>query len=442
MKASLLAALLAGLLAAPVGADEFVIPIGGDKTAGAAAAKGEGAKWVKSLTKGVRVAKKILAKGGPVTVVLKLSAGDYSGDLGSGAYQFPTLSNKEAELRIEGGYSADFQSRDPFGTPSRIVTTETRSAPLIQLHPSQPKPAEAQKELASLVIDGLLCDVGNSNNYDKASGSLIKGGGTSAHAILGLGNTRVGAFTLRNCLFLNSPERALHLELRPAGDEVKFRLFNCVFLNCVVPLRLDSAADEGGGKVAEIEVARCSFLLNWLANPEEKAPSAGAVELGTKDQVGKVTIRDSLFYANLGAAILLPEKDAPELVLRRNDFVGNGLIAQGSTPGAAALATFEEGKQVLVSADALGKCEAVKEAEGNVSLCPGLPLTLVGSKEAPGAKETWEQALTRLLGKPEGEAQVPTIKVYAPRLNYDPKAPLLPTVQGAHSYGASPRHVE
>jgi hypothetical protein len=441
MKALISAVLLAGLLAAPAAADEFVIPIGGDKTAGAALAQGEGAKWTKSLTKGVRVAKKILAKGGETTVVLKLAAGDYKGDLGSGAYQFPTLSNKEAHVRIEGGYSADFKARDPFGTPTRILTIQTRSAPLIQLHPSQPEPAEAQKELKSLVIDGLLCDVGDSNNYDKASGSLLKGGGTAAHTILGLGNTRVGSFELRNCVFLNSPERALKLELRPAGEGVKFRIFNSVFLNCVAPLHVGSSGSKGDAAV-EVEVARCSFVLGWLATADLKTPSAGAIELGTKDQVTKVTIRDSLFYANGGAAIQLPEKNAPILILRRNNFVGNGLVNQDSTAGAAALLTFEHGKPVLLTADKVSEAESVKENEGNVSISPGLALSLVGSKDVPGAKETWEQALVRLLGKPEGEAEVPALAVYAPKLVYDPKAPLLPTVAEAHSYGASPKHVE
>jgi len=440
MKASLLAGLLAGLLATSAAADEFVVPIGGDKAAGAALAKGEGAKWAKSLTKGVRVAKKILAKGGEVTVVLKLAAGDYTGDLGSGAYQFPALSNKDAELRIEGGYSADFKNRDPFGTPTRILTVQTRSAPLIQLHPSQPKPAEAQKELKSLVLDGLLCDVGSSNNYDKASGSLLKGSGTAAHTILGLGNTRVGAFELRNCVFLNSPERALKLELRPAGEDVKFRLFNCVFLNCVVPLYLGSS-DSESGRIAEIEVARCSFVLNWLATSDEKTPSAAAIQLGTEAEVAKVTVRDCLFYANLGAAIQVPQK-APALVLRRNNFVGNGLVNQDSTPGAAALLAFEEGKLRLFTADKLDTAEAVKEVEGNVSISPGLALSLVGSKGAPGVDETWKQALERLLGKPEGEAETPKLEVYAPRLTYDPKSPLLPAVPAAHVYGASPKHVQ
>lgn len=439
MKASISAVLLAGLLAAPAAAGEFVIPIGGDKAAGAALAKGEGAKWVKSLTKGVRVAKKILAKGGEATVVLKLATGDYKGDLGSGAYQFPVLSNKDAELRIEGGYSADFKARDPFGTPTRIVTIQTRSAPLIQLHPSQPEPAEAQKELKALVIDGLLCDVGGSNNYDKTSGSLLKGGGTAAHTILGLGNTRVGSFELRNCVFLNSPERALSFELRPAAKGVKFRLFNSVFLNCVAPLRLGSSGTKGDPAV-EVEVARCSFLLNWLPAAEAKTPDAGALELGTKDQVSQVTIRDSLFYANSGAAIQLPEKDAPALILRRNNFVGNGLVNQDSTSGAAALLIFENSKARLLTAAELAKAELVKEAEANVSICPGLALSLVGAKEAPTAKETWEQALVRLLGKPKGEAEVPQLGVYAPKLSYG--APLLPAVAEAHSYGASPKHVE
>jgi len=220
----------------------------------------------------------------------------------------------------------------------------------------------------------------------------------------------------------------------------RFR-FCVAALCCVVPLVLDSSESEGGA-VSEIEVARCSFVLNWAASADLSTPSAAALELGTKAQVAKVTIRDSLFYANFGGAIQLPPKDAPELVLRRNNFVGNGLLQKDSTSGAAALLTFESGQLQAVAVEKLGNAEFVKEAEGNVSISPGLSLSLVGAKDSPSEKETWDQALERLLGQPGAEGAAPGVKVYAPKLVYDPKSPPVPSVSAAHSYGASPRHVE
>lgn len=443
-KFALSACLLVSLLALPAAAKETVILVGGDKSAGKALAKSSDAQWAKSLSKGLRLASKVLATGGEMTVVVKVAAGDYNGDIGSGAYQFPELNNKDAEFRLEGGYSADFTKRDPFGTPTRIVTISERSAPLLQLHPSRLDPATAQKEIKSLIIDGLFCDVGNSNNYDKKSNALIRGQGTSTHVVIRWGNTKVGYFELRNCVFVNSPERAFETLLRPANETVKFRLYNNVFVNCVTPLKLNSAVTPGG-KVVEIEVDHCSFLLNWAPTLKVGAATPCALEIGTKEEVAKITIKNSLFYANLGGAILVLNKSSPELVISNNNFVGNGLLDKAPEPGAVALILTAGGKRQLVSVEKIKDVEFVEEAKGNVSVPPGINLSLVSTASLDSskieAKDTWESCMNRLFGETvkDGKAEV---KSHASKKDYDLKDPPFPKNPAAQKYGASPKLVK
>lgn len=432
-------------LSAPAWADEpkeLVFTVGGDKDAGKSAAKN--GKWVKSLTKALKAAGAALAEGGPMTVVVKVAAGDYDGDLGSGAFQFPELGNKDAELRLEGGYSDDFSRRDPFGTPTRIITVRERSAPLIQFHPSRPNPPTAQMELKSLYFDGFLCDVGNSNNYDAKSNTLLKGRGTSTHVVIRFGNTKVGYFEMRNCVFINSPHRAFETLLRPAHEEVKFRFYNNVFVNCVIPVKLDSALTRGG-TVKEIEVDHCSFLLNWAFNPDVSTSNPCALEIGNKNEVEKVTLTNNLFYANFGGAILALSKSTPPMVINNNNFVGNGLLHELAAPGAVAMVVEAGGKKQPIDVETIEEIDFVEEAEGNVSIPPGINLSL-GSPTAVDSstiepKESWENGLNRLLGKNLEGGKV-EVNNYAPKQNYDPKNPPFPRNPEAAKYGASPSLVK
>jgi hypothetical protein len=440
---ALVASLLLGLLVGPAEAKETAILVGGDKAAGKALAKSTDGQWAKSLSKGLRRASKVLAAGGEMTVVVKVAAGDYNGDIGSGAYQFPELNNKDAEFRLEGGYSADFTKRDPFGTPTRIVTISERSAPLLQFHPSRPDPVTAQKEVKSLIVDGLFCDVGSSNNYDKKSNALIQGAGTSTHVVIRWGNTKVGYFELRNCVFMNSPQRAFRTLLRPANETVKFRLYNNLFVNCVMPVKLDSAVTPGG-KVVEIEVDHCSFLLNWASTLDPGAGNPCALEIGTKEEVGKITIKNSLFYANFGGAILALNKESPELALHGNNFVGNGLLHKQSESDAVAMIITAGGKTKPVSLKEIGEVEFV-DAKDNVSISPGINLSIdsVGALDSSKieAKDTWQKSINRLFGKTVEAGKV-EVKNHAPKKEYDPNNPPAPKNPAAQKYGASPKLVK
>lgn len=439
---ALIALLALGAPALADDAKEVVFTIGGDKTAGKAAAKN--GKWAKSLTKGLKAAAKALAEGGPMTVVVKVAAGDYDGDLGSGAFQFPELGNKDAEFRLEGGYSEDFSKRDPFGTPSRIVTIAERSAPLLQFHPSRPNPPTAQMELKALYFDGFLCDVGNSNNYDKKSNTLLKGRGTSTHVVIRFGNTKVGYFEMRNCVFINSPHRAFETLLRPAHEEVKFRLYNNLFINCVIPVKLDSALTRGG-TVKEIEVDHCSFLLNWAYNPDVSTGNPCALEIGNKHEAEKITITNNLFYANFGGAILALSKTTPPMVIKNNNFVGNGLLHQLAAPDAVAMVVEAGGKKQPIDVETIEEVDFVEEAEGNVSIPPGINLAIDAVKAVDSstidAKESWENSMNRLFGKNVEGGKV-EVNNYAPKKEYDPKNPPFPRNPAAAKYGASPSLVK
>ena len=101
-----------------------------DKTAGKAAAAAMQAEYAKSLTRAFRKAAEALNEGDAITVEIKVAAGEYDGDLGSGAYELPLFDNENGRLHILGGYNSSFTNRDPFHTPSQIITIRDRSAPI------------------------------------------------------------------------------------------------------------------------------------------------------------------------------------------------------------------------------------------------------------------------------------------------------------------------
>ena len=112
-------------------ATEVSFYVSKDKTAGKAAAAKGGGKWLKNLSKAFAKAANTLNEGKEVSVVIKVTAGDYKGDLGSGAYQMPLYDNPKGTLTILGGFNADFSVRKPFHTPSKIVTIKQRSSTLL-----------------------------------------------------------------------------------------------------------------------------------------------------------------------------------------------------------------------------------------------------------------------------------------------------------------------
>lgn len=419
---------------APARAEDVVITVGGDKAAGKALGT-----WAKSLTKAFSAASQALATGGPVTVVVKVAAGDHDGDLGSGAYELPSLRNAQGTLRLEGGYSPDFSARDPFGTPTRVVTNPKRSLSLWQFFNSRPTD---QDVLASLVIDGFLMDVAGSNNYDARSNSLLFRG-SSTNPVIRFSNLQVDRFELKNCVFMNSPHRVFETLIRPGSDKSTLLLYNCVFLNCVIPLKLVHALTRDC-MFESFELDHCSFLLCWPANPDPNTGNPAAVEISDKKYARRVRLAGNLFYANFGAALMLlggTGAGSPKLDLVGNDFVGNGLLFGKSGAGDGAFMVEAGGRMNPIDIETAEELDCVNEFEGNVSIPPGIPLELgsVTTVDASKVKpdDSWQNDLNRLLGRPVQGGKV-EVEGFAPRKEWDGKHPPFPTNPAAKQYGASP----
>ncbi|HHQ47419.1 MAG TPA: hypothetical protein ENK19_00870, partial [Acidobacteria bacterium] len=308
MRAMRCAALAAAVVVAAAGAEAGVILVGGPRTEGKAAAAKSGAVWVKSLTKGfARAAREI----GPGTaeVELRLAEGEYTGDLGSGAYAIPKMVNPKATLTVSGGWIDGFSRRDPFGHPSVILATPQRSAPLWTV--------ERGSKLGALVIDGLVWDAAPSNAYDARSNSLLPGKSCSFKYIK-FNYLETNRLAFRSCIFLNSPGRAIEPLIRAATPKATMEFFNCIFFNNRIPLKLDSARFRN--RPAKISVERCSFLLNWPYNPDPATGNRGALEIGPQEAAGEITISRCLFWGNVGGAIQAGFTKLPALVIDNNDF--------------------------------------------------------------------------------------------------------------------------
>ncbi len=421
---------LLGLGPASAEAAEVTYLVGGDREAGKVAAERTGGTWVSSLSKGFAKAAADLNAGGEVSVVLKLAAGDYDGDLGSGAYALPLFTNPAGKLRIEGGYSQDFASRAPFRNPSRVVTIAERSAPLWSF--------AKNSKLGSFAVDGLLFDSVASNAYDAKTNSLLIGK-SSTHAFIKFNYLETDELAFDNCVFMNSANRVMETTIRAATPQAVIRFSNSIFLNNRIPLKLDTARFRN--RPARIEVDHCSFLVNWAYNPDPDTGLPAAVELGPKDAADEIVLTNNLFYANFGGAILALHGQLPSLVINRNNFVGNGLLHGETEPDSVAMIVSAGGRKQPISMEQIEDVPAVDEAEGNVSVAPGIPLALGEIKTVDAdqvrAHPGWRNEVARLLGK-NLQGSTLAIRDYAPKKEYDPENPPVPMVPEARSYGAAP----
>lgn len=412
----------AGLLAPSTArAGDVVFCVGGEEDKGKAHAEAGGGKWTKHFDKALNWAAEAI-KGSDKTVVVKIAGGDYGGE-----YAFPAFAAPKGTLRIQGGWDGAFTKRDPFHTPSKFISTPSRGGPMFSLSPKD--------EIGSFTLDGLLLDAAGSNAYDKKTNSLLKGQ-SKTDPLIRFINLKTNLLAVENCVFLNSAHRVFETLIHAQTDKCEVRLYNSIFLNCIIPVKLDSARD----KIipAKMIVDHCSFLINWAFNPDPDTSNPAALELGGKYAAKEIIVTDSLFYANFGGGIMNIEVAKTKVTIKNNDFCGNGLLHGQADPAAAALIA---GRKQPVPANKIVDEEEDKTLGGNVTLAPGIPLSLGEPKSVDASKvkeeKTWDNEVRRLLGKPVEGGKV-AIKDFAPRKEYDAANPPFPQVDEAKKYGASP----
>lgn len=423
-----LAGLVLAAIAAPrvANAGEVVIVVGGDEEKGKAIAEPTGGKYTKKLGKALGIAAEQCAAGGDKTVVVKIAHGDYVGEFDLGSFK-----NPKGKVTIQGGWSDDFTKRDPFHTPTRIVSPTPRTIPFLQF--------AAKDEVNAFTLDGLIFDGAPGNKYDAKTNSLLKGE-SCTFALIRFNNLKVEHLEIANCIFMNSAHRAFETLVLCPDDKAEIKIVNTIFFNCLIPVKLDVARQKH--IPAKILVDHCSFITNFAFNPDPDTSNPAALELGGKYAAHEIEISNNLFYANFGGAIMNIEKAQTKVTIKNNNFVGNGLLHGDADPAAAAMIV---GKKQPIPVKQIVDEEEDKTLGGNVSIAPGLPVELGNPKAVDASKvkeqKGWENEARRLLGQPIQGGKV-AIKDFAPRKEYDPANPPFPTVDEAKKYGASPELVK
>ena len=85
-----------------------------------------------------------------------------------------------------------------------------------------------------------------------------------------------------------------------------------------------------------------------------------ALEIGNKHEAEKITITNNLFYANFGGAILALSKTTPPMVIKNNNFVGNGLLHQLAAPDAVAMVVEAGGKKQPIDVETIEEVDFVE----------------------------------------------------------------------------------
>lgn len=405
---------------------------GRDACNAAAEAAGEAVSCQRHLTKAMAVASETINAGGAMTVTIKMAAGDYTGDMDGGSYALPLFSNPEANLIFEGGYDASFSTRDPWGSPTRFATTAARGAAYWTV--------ARNTKTRSLVVDGVVWDMAASNEYDAKSNSLKKGG-SSTHKFIKFNYWELGQLTFRNNVFMNAPHRVTETLVRAADGNTTLVYENNVFLNNVIPVKLDSARFRN--KPSKIIVRKNSFLLNWSYNPDPTTGNPGALDVGSRDAAEEIVIEENLFYANFGGGIQIAPDNAPKVSIKNNNFVGNGLLHGNSSAEAAAIISVRNaGMQPLNGLDYIEDITDMTKGDGtgNVSVNPAVGISMATSTQTANsasvsATDSWENSVRSILGMNLDGGTV-AIKDYAPKQSWNPSA-LFPKNQAASKYGAS-----
>jgi hypothetical protein len=407
--------------------EETVFFVGGNEEKGKElAAKANGKYTKENVGKAFNWAAEALAGGAEKSVVVKIAGGTYGG-----TYALPAFNNPKGSFKIQGGWSEDFSKRDPFGAPTKFVCGTPRAAVMLECAPKD--------KLRSFIVDGVLFEAAPGNKYDQKSNSLLKGD-SCTFVLVRFNNLTCNELAIENCVFMNSAHRAFETLIHAADDKAEVRIVNSIFFNCVIPVKLDSARSKHiPGKMI---VDHCSFLVNFAFNPDPDTSNPAALELAGKYAAHEIQITNCLFYANFGGAIMNIEKVQTKVVIKDNNFVGNGLLHGDPASDAAALIA---GRKSPFPVKKIVDAEEDPTLGGNVSIAPGLPIVLGDPKAADVGKvkeeKGWENEARRLLGKPLQGGKV-EIKDFAPRKEYDEKNPPFPTADEAKKYGASPTLVK
>lgn len=171
-----------------------------------------------------------------------VAEGKYFGKLGVGMWEIPF-----DRVQVLGGYTADFRSRDPWLHPTQLLWAKDSK--------NQPNTARLSSKAHDVVIDGIVIDMRDENNYqdEQQSGRTSKTGDAAIYLWQ--------PSTVRNCVVVNPGEECIYVR---AGSTVE----NNVLVNAITSA-IKVVRGEDVKAVAKIR--NNTILFAW----DMKSPGTG-----------------------------------------------------------------------------------------------------------------------------------------------------------------------
>lgn len=430
------------LLAAPAEAQTISVLVGEKESPAAQTAEkladGKTTFSERTLQKALDKAVAVIQGCAACTVNVKIAGGEYAGKGGIGQFSIPEVIAPQATLRILGGYDPAFKKRAPFSTPSVLLGTENRSAPMLQF--------EGKKHaLKEFVLSGLVLDVAPGNAYDAKTNSLKKGQ-SCTFAIIALGYLTTEKLVVADNVIMNAAQKAIEPLVRAATPKTEVIIRNNFFLNNLLALVVKSAMFRN--KPGRYLVQGNSFILNWPYNPDPTTSNPATVEIGDKYTAESVEIEGNLFAYNVGGAIMpgYDDKSGPTIAIRGNLFFQNAILFGKDQPGAGAVVgKFNRAATYGVYDPSSLEDDFSWQVKGNQVLDPKVPVALVKpgivNSNSVKAEKTVMNEIRGLFGVNKQGGTV-AISNFAPRMGLDLANLPFPKEEKAKGFGVDPDKVE
>ncbi len=251
--------------------------------------------------------------------IVKIAQGNYFGLMNAGNIKLTKA------LTLEGGYAKDFSARDILAHQSKVQPTNKSNKsggnnPLLRIEAKQ----------GNVIIDGLLFDKGESNNYHQRDG-LVEGlGGMLLHPPLKSSNSSIpnakmplisgpsagsfkGNLLIQNCLFLNGNNMGINIQ-----SDGKSIIKNCVFVaNSLFAVEMRGGSPTQRG---HLEFAYNTVLFTWTRTKEMSDMGFGFRARAQMDY----SIHNNIFALNSWSGVDTTHNDAKRKInLDNNMFLLN-----------------------------------------------------------------------------------------------------------------------
>ncbi len=393
-----------------------------------AKADGKTVFYEAKLFKAFARAASLINQPGAQSVAIKIAGEAQTSQSNSGQWLVPSLDNPEGSLVIAGGYGPDFVKRDPFASPTELVTVAGRPGAVLEL--------SDKSKLKECVISGLLIDAAPSNKYDAKTNSLLKGA-SRTYTLIALRQLATQHLVVSDNVLLNGAQGAVDPNIAPVGKTAVVDIENNFVVNTVMPM----GTQTGGFGLKTLNIKNNSFLLDWPYNPDPTSSNVGALNLYHKDCCEQLVVEGNLFAYNPGGAMQhdWPENRMSKIAIKNNLFFMNAALFGDARPDAGFF-TGKFGpnpKHLVVTANA-AMDDYSYAISGNVSFDPKVPVALVDlqSVDSTGvaAKKTVMNDVRAMFGANQQGGTV-AIKNYAPRIGIDPRNLPFPAEPKARAYG-------